>query len=146
MDGTSHDASRLRVGIVVSEWNADITDGLLRGAEEVLRAWKVREKNIKIIRVTGSFELPYGCLTLLRTKKYDAVVALGCLIKGETKHDEYIAEAVASGIMQLTLEYRVPVAFGVVTANTVEQAEARSRGESNKGKEATIAALKAALL
>lgn len=145
-DYEPQDASGLSVGIVVSRWNSDITEGLLEGAREILRAWKVREKNVTIVRVAGSFEVPFGCLKLLKKKKRpDAVIALGCLIKGETKHDEYIASAVALGIMRLSLDHATPIGFGIVTANDLKQAQARSRGVSNKGKEAAVAALEAAL-
>lgn len=139
-------ASKIRIGIVVSDWNADVTEGLLAGARETLCEWNVAEKNIVIIRVAGSYELPYGAMLLARKKKLHAIIALGCLIKGETKHDEYIATAVANGLMEVSLSYKVPVGFGLVTALTQEQAEARSRGGSNKGAEAAIAVLQSALL
>ena len=145
-DYAPRDASKLKVGIVVSQWNSEVTDGLLAGAREILHAWKVREKNISVVHVAGSFEIPYGGLALLKTKKIDCIVALGCLIKGETKHDEYIASAVSHGIMSLSLSSRLPIGFGVITANNFSQAKKRSTGDTNKGKEAAIAALEAALL
>jgi len=140
------DASRLSVGIVVSDFNADITSGLLVGALDILEEWGVNEKNIRVIRVPGAFELPLGCRKLLAAKKKpDAVIALGCVIKGETKHDEYISNAVAHAFQDLMLTYGVPVGFGVITPNTLAQAKARSRGAANKGREAAIAALQMAL-
>ena len=145
-DYEPRDASRLRVGIVISRWNSEITGSLLEGAEEMLRAWRVDTKHVTIVRVAGSFEIPYGCLTLLKQKKFDAVIALGCIIKGETDHDRYIASAVSQGIMDLSMRYGIPVSFGVITANNVEQARARATGDANKGKEAVVAALEAALL
>lgn len=146
-DYESKDASLLSVGIVVSRWNSDVTESMLQGAQETLAKWKVKEKNIAVVRVAGSFEIPFGALTLLnRKKKPDAILALGCLIKGETKHDEYIASAVAHGITDLSLAYATPISFGVITANNLEQAKERSRGISNKGCEAAVAALEAALL
>ncbi len=139
-------AAGLTIGIVVSRYNTDITEPLLDGALEVLHAAGVKKGDIRIVRVPGSFEIPYGCRKLLATKKPDAIIALGCIIKGETDHDRYIASAVAHGIMQLTVESGVPIAFGVLTTNTLAQARVRSRGTSNKGAEAATAALECALL
>lgn len=119
---------------------------MLDGALEILRASGVREKDTRIVRVPGSFEIPHGCRKLLAAKKPDAIIALGCIIKGETDHDRYIASAVAQGIMQLIVESGIPIAFGVLTTNTLAQARARSRGTANKGAEAAIAALESALL
>lgn len=141
---TAGDASRLKVGIVVSEFNSDITGPMLEAALETLREWKVSEKAITVMHVPGSFELPLASAKLIK-KKADAVVALGCVIKGETKHDEYIASAVAHGLTRLMLDTGIPIGFGVITPNTLAQAKARSRGKANKGIEATIAALRMAL-
>lgn len=140
------DGSRLRVGIVASSFNEDITGPMLEGAKETLREWGVKEGNIDVVRVPGSFEIPYGCLTLINRKKPDAIVAIGCVIKGETEHDRYIASAAADGIMNLMLAHKVPISFGVITTNTLEQAKARSQGVTNKGHEAALAALEMALL
>ncbi len=135
----------MRVSIAVSDFNTDITSGLLVGALDVLEEWGVKEKNIRVIRVPGAFELPLGCRKLLRAKtKPDAVIALGCVIKGETKHDEYISNAVAHALQDLMLSYGIPIGFGVITPNTLVQAKARSRGAANKGREAAIAALEMA--
>lgn len=139
-------AAGLAVGIVVSRYNDDITEPMLEGALDVLHASGVKKGNIRIMRVPGSFEIPYGCRKLLAKKKPDAIIALGCIIKGETDHDRYIASAVAHGIMQLTVESGVPIAFGVLTTNNLAQARARSRGKTNKGAEAALAALESALL
>jgi len=139
------DASALMVGIVVSEFNSDITEGMLAGARETLAAWKVKGENITVRHVPGAFELPLGCAQLLKEKKYDLLIALGCVIKGETKHDEYISHAVSQGITRLELDTLVPVGFGVITPNTLEQAKARSVGKANKGSEAAVAALRMAL-
>lgn len=141
------DASKLRVGIVVSAFNEDITGNMLAGARETLSAWGMADDAITVVTVPGSFELPYGCRTLLTQKeKPDAIIALGCVIKGETEHDRYVASAAANGIMDLSLQYGVPISFGVITTNTLEQAKVRSSGETNKGKEAAEAALRLALL
>lgn len=139
------DASALTVGIIVSEFNSDITEGMLAGARETFAAWKVKDENITVRHVPGAFELPLGCAQLLKEKKYDLLIALGCVIKGETKHDEYISHAVSQAIMRLQLETLVPIGFGVITPNTLEQAQARSAGKANKGSEAAIAALRMAL-
>ena len=140
------DASKYKVGIVVSTYYSDITDQLLAGAITTLNAWGVAEGNIPIVRVAGSFEIPYGCLTLLIQEKPDAIITLGVIIKGETDHDQYIAHAVAQGIMQLTVKYETPITFGVVTTNTLEQAVARSTGANNKGADSAVAAIEAAML
>lgn len=139
------DGSKLRVGVVVSEFNEYITEGMLKGALETLAEAGVKKSNIAVMRVHGSFEVPYGCLKLLKSKKPDAIVALGCIIKGETDHDKYIASAVSQGIMDIMLNHNVPVAFGIITTNNLKQAKVRSTGKTNKGKEAAIAALKMVL-
>ena len=140
------DASKLKVGIVVSRFNDDVTDSALEGALEELRLWKVAAKNIRVVRVPGSFEIPYGCLQLIKRWKPDAVIAIGCIIKGETEHDRYIASAVSQGIARLSLDHAVPISFGVLTTNNLKQAYARSRGAGNIGPEAAAAALEMALL
>ena len=138
-------ASRLKVGIAVSEFNSDVTGSMLTAALETLREWKVPTRNISVVHVPGSFELPLACAHLI-DKKVDVVVALGCVIKGKTKHDEYISHAVAHGLTSLMLNTGVPIGFGVITPNTLAQAKARSRGKANKGIEATVAALRMALV
>lgn len=145
--GMIRNASALKIGIVVSEYYADVITGkLLIGALDVLKKAKVAQKNITVVRVPGCFEIPYGCIVLLKQKKFDALITLGCIVKGETEHDRYIASAVSQSIMDLTLAYTVPISFGVITVNNLAQAKVRSTGESNKGKEAAIAALKLAFL
>lgn len=139
-------AERIRIGVVVSRYLEEITDQLLQGALSTLKSHGVADESINIIDVSGSFEIPYGCLTLLSKSKPDAIIALGCIVKGETNHDRYIASAVSHGIMQLSLQYKTPISFGVITTNTLKQAKARSSGDSNKGTEAAIAALQSALL
>ncbi len=141
------DGSSFKIGIVVSEWNADITNALLEGAKETLLKAGVLEDNIEVLYVPGSFELPWGARQIMKPGKRDAVICLGCIIQGETKHDEYIASAVASGIMQLGLMSGIPVIFGVLTTNTEEQAKDRAGGKhGNKGAEAAVAALQMAIV
>lgn len=139
------DGSSFKIGIVVSQWNADITNALLEGAQDTLLKAGVQSDNIEILYVPGAFELPWGARQIMKPGKRDAVICLGCIIQGETRHDEYIASAVASGIMQLGLMSGVPVIFGVLTTNTEEQAKDRAGGKhGNKGSEAAAAALQMA--
>lgn len=134
-------------GIVVSEWNKEITDNLLQGAVETLLEHGVDEKDIYVRHVPGSFELPFGASTLLEKKKFDAVICLGCVIQGETRHFEFISQAVAQGIMKVSLSEGIPVIFGVLTTDTLQQAKDRSGGAlGNKGTEAAVTALKMAAL
>ena len=140
------DGSKLKIGVVVSTYYDDITGRMLVGALQTLKEWNVSEKNTTIVRVAGSFEITYGVLSLLKRKKYDAISTLGCIIKGETSHDEFIAHAVAQGIVNMMIEYKTPISFGVVTTNDLPQAVVRSTGKNNKGIESALAALEAALL
>lgn len=139
------DGSALKIGVVVSSFNADITESMLDGALATLKEWGVKTENITVRRVPGSFEIPYGCLQLIQTEKLDAIVAIGCIIKGDTEHDRYIARAVTDGIMRLTLDHQIPISFGVITTNTLAQAQVRSTGETNKGIEATRGVLELVL-
>lgn len=141
------DGSSFKIGIVVSQWNADITNALLEGAQDTLLISGVLPDNIEVLYVPGSFELPWGARQIMKPGKRDAVICLGCIIQGETRHDEYIASAVASGIMQLGLMSGVPVIFGVLTTNTEEQAKDRAGGKhGNKGAEAAATALQMAYI
>jgi 6,7-dimethyl-8-ribityllumazine synthase len=138
-----HNAEDKIFGIVVSEWNPDITNALLKGCLEKLEHAKIKPENIRITYVPGSFELPFGAQQSIVKNKPNAVICLGCVIKGETPHFDFISQAVANGIMNLGLQHHVPVVFGVLTTNTLEQAQARSGGKhGNKGHEAGITALK----
>jgi 6,7-dimethyl-8-ribityllumazine synthase len=141
------DGSRLRIGVVVSDFNTDITAPMLDGALITLAACKVKKANIRVVHVPGGFEIPFGCLALIKSdKKYDALITLACVMKGETTHDVYIATAAANGIMELSLKYKMPIAFGVLTTNNLAQAKARSTGKNNKGVEAAITAIAMAKL
>jgi 6,7-dimethyl-8-ribityllumazine synthase len=136
------DGSSYKIGIVVSRWNEDVTSALLAGARETLLRAGVTENHIEVIYVPGSFEIPFGARQLMKADKKDAIICLGCIIQGETKHDEYIAQAVSNGIMQLGLMSGIPVIFGVLTTNTPEQAKERAGGaHGNKGAEAAATAL-----
>lgn len=125
----------MRFAIVASEYNSVIMDRLIAGAMRVLK------DQATIIRVPGSFELPLAAKRAALSKKYDGIVALGCVLRGETPHFEYISQAVSAGLQQVALETGVPVGFGVLTVDTVEQAMERSGESGNKGFEAAAAAL-----
>ena len=136
-----------RFAIVVSRFNEEITEGLLQGARERLAEASVPDDSVTIIHVPGAFEIPIAAQRLGESGEYDAIVCLGCLIKGETMHFEYIAEATSHGIMQAAAATGIPMAFGVLTALTEAQAVERSRsGPDNKGREAAAAALEMAKL
>ena len=140
------DVSNLRFGIVVSQWNNDITDGLFKGAYATLLDCGVSSDNILKLEVPGSFELIYGSKILYK-KNCDAIICLGSVIQGETKHFDYVCQGVTNGIKDLNIALDVPVIFGVLTDNTKEQAINRSGGiHGNKGVEAAITAIKMAYL
>jgi 6,7-dimethyl-8-ribityllumazine synthase len=140
-------AAGCRFAIVVSRFNPEITDGLLTGAREALTEADVSDDDVAVVRVPGAFELPLTAQRLAESGRFDAVVCLGCLIKGDTMHFEYIAEAATRGIADVNLATGVPVTFGVLTTLTDEQAEVRSRpGPGNKGREAAQAAVEMATL
>jgi 6,7-dimethyl-8-ribityllumazine synthase len=139
-------ANDLKFGIVVSRWNSNITDNLLKGSLDLLYSKKVPKDNIQILSVPGSFELVYGCKKM-QQKQVDVVIAIGSVIKGETKHFEFICNATSNGIKDLNVNGRCPVIFCVLTDNTLEQSIARSGGKlGNKGTEAAIAAIKMGLI
>lgn len=132
----------VRVAVVRARFNQKITDGLLRGCLKGLGECSVEKKNIKVVEVPGSFEIPFTANVLAKSGKYEVIIALGAVIKGETKHDEYIANAIAYGITKVGIATGVPVIFGVITPNNFEQALARAgNDEQNKGYEAALAAI-----
>lgn len=139
------DGGKFRIGIVVSAWNDSITQNLLDGCINTLRSHGVPEKQIFTAFVPGSFELPVGARLMLNRHKLDAIIGLGCVIKGETNHDEYINHAVAKGFTDLSLYTGTPCIFGVLTTTTMEQAVDRAGGKyGNKGTECAVTALKMA--
>ena len=141
------DASGLRFGIVASRFNEFITDRLLRGAYDGLIRSGAKERDIEIIRVPGAFEIPSAARTLAETKKYDAIICLGCLLRGDTAHYDVIVNEVTRGIGQSAQETGVPHAFGVLTCETLEQAIDRAGLKmGNKGFEAALAAVEMANL
>ncbi len=140
-------AAGLRFALVVSSYHDDITSRLEVGARDVLRQAGVAPDAIEQLSVPGAYELPFGARIAAESRRVDGVVCLGCLIKGETPHFDHIASAVAHGIMQAALSTGVPMAFGVLTTNTLEEAEARVQpGPGNKGFEAGQAAIEMAVL
>jgi len=141
------DAKNFRFGIVVSEWNDTITEGLFNGAITGLLENEVPADNIIRWNVPGSFELIYGAKKMLQTQSVDAVIAIGCVIQGQTKHFDFVCEGVAQGIKDLNVQTDIPVIFCVLTDNTMQQSIDRSGGiHGNKGTEAAIAAIKMAYL
>ena len=136
----SDDVKRKHIGIVVAEWNKDITGALLEGASTALKAAGIETISIKW--VPGAFELPLGAQYLIELANADAVIAIGCLIKGETPHFHYISEAVTGSLSRLNLQYIKPVVYGVLTVDAHEQAKERAGGSlGNKGEEAALVAL-----
>lgn len=132
-----------RFAIVVSEWNTDVTNALYTGAYDTLLKYGATESNIKSVQVPGSFELSLGAQKMAEKSEIDAVICLGCVIQGETRHFDFICQAVADGITNVSLKYNKPVIFGVLTPNTQEQAMDRAGGKhGNKGDEAAITAIK----
>ena len=144
---TIPNAKALRFGIVVSEWNDEITEGLYNGAHEALLDCGALEKNIVRWNVPGSFELTFGSKKLAATKKLDAIIAIGSVIQGETKHFDFVCSATAQGIKDLNVQLDIPVIFCVLTDNNIQQSRERSGGKhGNKGTEAAITAIKMATL
>jgi 6,7-dimethyl-8-ribityllumazine synthase len=136
-------AARYKFGIVWSEWNHEITNELKVGALGYLRNKEAKEKNIIIKAVPGAFELTLGAQYLLEKQRVDAVIVLGCVIQGETRHFDFICEAVANGVTQLNIKYGKPVIFGLLTPDTMQQAIDRAGGKhGNKGEEAAATAIK----
>jgi 6,7-dimethyl-8-ribityllumazine synthase len=141
----SPDGAGRYVGIVVSRFNGDVTSRLLEGALTALAEAGVERERIDVMQVPGAFELPLGAMALAKTRRYVCVVALGCVIRGETPHFDYVASEAASGLQLAALETGIPVSFGVLTCDDRAQAEARAGGvQGNKGAEAARSALEMA--
>jgi 6,7-dimethyl-8-ribityllumazine synthase len=140
-------ARGLRFGVVVSRFNDFITGNLLTGALDVFSQYGVDEDDLKVLKVPGAFELPQAAKKLCSTGNFDAIVCLGAVIRGETSHFDYICAEASRGVGQVGLEFNVPVLFGVLTTENLEQAVARSgSGSSNKGRETALAAIEMATL
>lgn len=144
MSANSGHSALPRIAVVVSKYNTSITEALLSGALGEYEARSGDRKSVDVYWGTGSYELPALALAAAETGRYRGIVALGCLIKGETKHDRYIAEAVGHGLMQVTMQTGIPVGFGVLTVDSAKQARARSGGDKgNKGADTMGAVLDA---
>ncbi|MCU0338991.1 MAG: 6,7-dimethyl-8-ribityllumazine synthase [Spirosomaceae bacterium] len=137
------DISQKRFAIVVAEWNSEVTEALYEGAYQTLLQYGARAANIVRANVPGSYELSFGAQVFAQKPDIDAVIAIGCVIQGETKHNDYINHAVAQGLTNVALKYNKPVIFGVLTPNNQQQALDRAGGiHGNKGDEAAITAIK----
>jgi 6,7-dimethyl-8-ribityllumazine synthase len=146
-DGSVPDAAGLSFGIVLSDWNAEITHALYAGCYDVLIRHGAKPENIHTVQVPGSFELPVGARILNGKHNPDAVICLGCVIKGETSHNEYISNAVANGLVNLGIATGKPFVFGVLTPDNEQQALDRAGGKyGNKGVEAGVTAIRMAAL
>jgi 6,7-dimethyl-8-ribityllumazine synthase len=140
-------AKGLKIALVASRFNEFITGKLLEGALDALKRHDADEKDLAIFKVPGSWEIPYAASKLAKSKKFDAIVCLGAIIKGDTTHNEYIAAEVSKGIAAVSLESGIPVAFGVLTTDNLEQAIDRAGTKSgNKGAEAAMSAVEMANL
>ena len=137
------DVSQKGFAIVVAEWNEHITHALFEGAYKTLLKYGAKAENISKINVPGSYELSFAAQKMAQKENIDAVICIGCVIQGETKHNDYINNAVANGLTEVSLKYDKPVIFGVLTPNTEQQAIDRAGGKhGNKGDEAAITAIK----
>ena len=136
------DATQMSFGIVVASWNTKITDSLLKGAVNTLKKHKAKDENINIKWVPGSFELTLGAQYFAEFSQVDAIIVLGCVIQGETRHFDFICQGVTQGITDLNLKYNKPFIFGLLTTDTQQQAEDRAGGKhGNKGDEAALTAI-----
>lgn len=137
------DASDMRFGIVVSEWNSNITGALLEGAVTTLKKHGVKDENLLVQTVPGSFELTFGASQMIKSGKIDAVIAIGCVVRGDTPHFDYVCAGTTQGIAHLNATTDIPVIYGLITTNTMEQAEDRAGGKlGNKGDEGAVTAIK----
>ena len=137
------DASEMKFGIVWAEWNHGVTNALMQGAYDTLIKHGAKEENILVKTVPGAFELTLGAQYLVEYSNVDAVICIGCVIQGDTKHFDFICESVAKGVTDLNIKYNLPFIFGVLTPNTQQQAEDRAGGKhGNKGDEAAVTAIK----
>jgi len=143
IDGALPSARDMKFGIVVSEWNSRVTGALLEGAVSTLRRAGCEEHNILVKQVPGTFELALGAQYFAEYTDVDGVIVLGCVIQGETRHFDYVCQGVTQGVTQLMLSWNMPVAFGVLTTDNLQQALDRAGGKyGNKGDEAAVAAIR----
>ena len=138
---TNQKTENLKISIIVSQWNNTITGNLSKATITTLIKHGVLKSNISKIEVPGSFELIFAAKKIAKSKKIDAIIVIGCIIKGETPHFEYISNSVALGIKDLNILLKKPIIFGVLTTDNIEQAQDRSSGDKNKGIEFAISAI-----
>ncbi len=144
---TIPDASLLKFGIVVSEWNHGVTGSMLEAARTILLRHGAKSENILVTYVPGSFELTLGAQLMAENREMDAIICLGCIIQGETRHFDFICQSVTQGLTQLNIKYNLPFVFGVLTTQNLQQALDRAGGKhGNKGDEAALTAIKMAYL
>ena len=142
IEGEMRAAPGARFAILVSRWNPRITDALVDGARQAMQDQGVAESDIDLVRVPGAWELPVAAAALAATGRYSALVALGCVVRGETRHYEHVADECAKGLMRVAIDYRLPVANGVLAVEDHAHAQSRAGGaHGNKGGEAALAAL-----
>lgn len=136
------DTRSSRIAIILAEFNSDITDKLLEGAQRALGDAEVKEENIKVFRVPGSVEIPTVASAIAHADTFDAIVCLGAVIRGETSHYDYVCRIAADGIKEVGMKYRMPVMFGILTCDTLEQAQARCKPDTtNSGYQAARGAI-----
>jgi 6,7-dimethyl-8-ribityllumazine synthase len=137
------DGSQYSIGVIAAEWNPEVTDALLKGAVDTLHQNGVKEENLIVRRVPGTFELSSAADMMLSLCDVDAVICIGCVIQGETRHFEFICQAVSQGITNVAIKHQQPVIFSVLTCDTMQQALDRAGGQhGNKGVEGAVTALK----
>jgi len=142
-EGNLPDAQNMKFGIVLAEWNSSVTEALLSGAIQTLKECNTKEENIIVKYVPGSIELTAGAKLFAEHSDVDAVIAIGCVIQGETKHFDYVCDSVTHGITELNLHYPIPFIFCVLTTNNLQQAQDRAGGKhGNKGSECALTAVK----
>jgi 6,7-dimethyl-8-ribityllumazine synthase len=140
-------AEGLRFVVVASRYNRGVTDALVQGAKDALHEAGAADGDISVVRVPGAFELPLAVQALVEDDDYDAVIALGCIVRGDTPHFDFVAQGAMQGLMRVSLDHHIPIGFGVLTTETQAQAEERARpDETNKGREAALTALEMAVL
>lgn len=143
----SNDGTGLRVGIVVSRFNSIVTERLLKGSLKALMEAKVASEHVDIAHVPGAFEIPLVAEALAATKRYDAVICLGAIVRGETMHHEYLGKAIFNTLQEMQVRYRLPIAVGILTTENMEQALARAADDvGNKGYESAMTAIECATL
>ena len=141
-DEGSFNVGDVRIAVIAARWNEEITDGLLDGAMRALGRHGISDQSLEVYRVPGAFELPLASQRAAKTGRFDAVIALGCVIRGDTPHFDYVCSETTRGVGEVALSENLPVAFGLLTTDTLQQAQERSGdNEENKGEEAALTIL-----